>query len=306
MNEGKEITLVTAFFDIGRGDLEDQKRSSNNYMEYFKFWARIQNRLIVFTTSDFAQQIREIRENFGRGKETIIVVEDNIWDIEADLYREMCRVEKSAHFKELRIRPGDISNRADYDYITLIKFWCLKKAVEEKYTLSGYTVWIDFGFNHGGDTFSDPEDFDYKWEYNFGDKICLFMRKSVETEVGLVKLVTMTDSIMAGIIVCPDEMCGLLYEMCTEAMWSLVSIDFMDDEQMLLRMAWRRHPEYFQLYESSWFMPLKEYGGGHLKLVQRVPEKKGNKKLFDVKSRFNCRKIRYLMRFYQAIKKESC
>lgn len=54
-----EITLVTDFFDIGRGQdkNEELRRTASKYFDEFKRWARIQNRLIVYTDSKSAETI---------------------------------------------------------------------------------------------------------------------------------------------------------------------------------------------------------------------------------------------------------
>lgn len=41
----KEITIVTAFFDIDRSNWQgEMQRSNDKYVEFFKFWARIKNK----------------------------------------------------------------------------------------------------------------------------------------------------------------------------------------------------------------------------------------------------------------------
>lgn len=43
-----EITLVTAFFDIGRGDLDNEslRRTTGRYMDDFSRWARLKNKMV--------------------------------------------------------------------------------------------------------------------------------------------------------------------------------------------------------------------------------------------------------------------
>ena len=31
-------------------------------------------------------------------------------------------------------------------------------------------AWIDFGYNHGGEYYINPEDFNFEWKYNFSNK----------------------------------------------------------------------------------------------------------------------------------------
>ena len=58
----EEITLVTAYFDIGRGEWGKFKRGDNKYISYFKLWARMKNKLIVYTNAEVAKEVLAIRE----------------------------------------------------------------------------------------------------------------------------------------------------------------------------------------------------------------------------------------------------
>ena len=68
----EEITLVTDFFDIGRGQdkNKDLRRTAQRYFDEFKRWARIQNTLVVYTDSDSAEIIKGIRAEYGLGEKT--------------------------------------------------------------------------------------------------------------------------------------------------------------------------------------------------------------------------------------------
>ncbi|CBL05387.1 Bacterial protein of unknown function (HtrL_YibB) [Megamonas hypermegale ART12/1] len=64
----RDITIVTAYFDINRKNWKGFERSNNDYINYFKFWARIKNNLIVYTSKEFVEDILNIRKNFGLEK----------------------------------------------------------------------------------------------------------------------------------------------------------------------------------------------------------------------------------------------
>ena len=53
----RELTIVTGFFDCGRGKHQEQARSNQKYLDFFRKWARIQNKLIVYTTKEFEKEI---------------------------------------------------------------------------------------------------------------------------------------------------------------------------------------------------------------------------------------------------------
>ena len=79
-----EITLVTAFFDIGRGDLDNEslRRTTGRYMDDFSRWARLKNKLIVYTESKFAKEILEIRARHGLSEKTEVVSLDHVFEVE--------------------------------------------------------------------------------------------------------------------------------------------------------------------------------------------------------------------------------
>ena len=62
MNE--EITLVTAFFNIGRENFKAIPRSDSIYFKNFEAWARMRNKLIVYTQPQMSSIIMDIRKNF--------------------------------------------------------------------------------------------------------------------------------------------------------------------------------------------------------------------------------------------------
>lgn len=63
------ITIVTAFFDIDRGNWTSDRgfslhleRTTDTYMQYFKNLSELENDMIIFTSSVLKPQIEKIRE----------------------------------------------------------------------------------------------------------------------------------------------------------------------------------------------------------------------------------------------------
>lgn len=50
-----EITLVTAFFDINRDTWAKFFRTAKDYLKHFDHWARMRNRLIVYTMPEIVE-----------------------------------------------------------------------------------------------------------------------------------------------------------------------------------------------------------------------------------------------------------
>lgn len=95
-----EITLVTDFFDIGRGQdkNEELRRTASKYFDEFKRWARIQNRLIVYTDSKSAETIKAIRAEYGLADKTIIMATDNLLNWKENCFHEWRKHPKTAIF----------------------------------------------------------------------------------------------------------------------------------------------------------------------------------------------------------------
>ena len=67
------ISIVTAFFDIGRGGWTQDKghphyllRTNETYIERFSYLAQLENEMVVFTTEDMIPKLKKLRE----GKQT--------------------------------------------------------------------------------------------------------------------------------------------------------------------------------------------------------------------------------------------
>ncbi len=259
----KEITVVTAFFDIGRDKFKAIPRDNSKYFNNFKFWARLQNNLIVYTSSEFEKEIYQIREEFGMKDKTKVIVIDDITNIEPMIYKRMIEVSKNKHFINFRFLPNATSNIPLYSYLMLLKSWFMSDAVNKNLT-TDLVAWIDFGFNHGGDLYINPKDFAFEWKYEFTNKIHLFYYKELDEKPIFETVRRLNDSIMGCLIVVPQKLCGELWQLNKDAMITLNKVGLSDDDQLIQLMSYRENPSIFEIEESEWFLPIKTYGGSHL------------------------------------------
>lgn len=250
--KSNRITLVTAFFDIGRAASEVFARTNDDYFAYFNFWARIQNDLIIYCAQKDVDRIRSIRHKYNRDNTIIIPIAD-IFSIEPDLYKQMKRVEGLDCFREFRFAYTAMSNRAEYTYLMMLKYWFLQDAAK-KYAADGEEVsWIDFGYNHGGERYIDPEDFDFRWEYSFDDKINFFCLSDPDAMLSIDSLQFQKDCFIGHTVICRKEMAGRLWEYIKTAMSALLSLDCIDDDQQLLLMVYWMHKNECTIRICGWF-----------------------------------------------------
>ena len=294
MKRKDKITIVTAYFDIGRDKFKGYERGNNKYIEYFKFWARIKNNIIVYTQKEFENEILEIRRNFGLEEKTRIIVVDDIYSLFPNIYNQMCAIEKNDCYQKYRYIKNNLDNTAKYDYIMFLKTWCMMDAVNKKYVCTDFISWLDFGFNHGGETYCDELDFNFLWDYDFKDKIYISAIKE-DDEKPIFQIIQSGEVYVCGApYIVPTNLMSKFYDLIVESMNSLLDSGFIDDDQTLLLMAYRKEKDMFIYDVNNWNLLLKKYGGQHLKLKQVEKKKEKLKDKLLYKYRINKRNSIYL------------
>jgi len=161
-------------FDIKRENYTAIPRSVEQYFSHFERWARIKNDLVFFCENKaFGERVISIREKFGLGANTKVIYIDKLENIEPQLLQRMLEIENDEEFRKFRANSELPENKAMYNYVMLMKFYCLKEAAK---SVSGQLAWVDFGYEHGGETFDSADSYSFNWQYNFGEKITLFYR----------------------------------------------------------------------------------------------------------------------------------
>ncbi|EAR12261.1 involved in lipopolysaccharide biosynthesis [Polaribacter irgensii 23-P] len=276
----EKTTLITAFFDIGRRDFKEIPRSNDKYHDYFKFWARLKNNLIIYTDETNYKLIKSIRSEFGLEEKTTIIIIDNIFDIKPNIYKRLIEIENDKYFKNFREKDNATSNSGRYNYLMLLKSWFIQDAVSRNLTETN-TAWIDYGFNHGGKVFNNPNDFDFEWSPTNVKKINMYYLDKIDQRPIFEIVKRLEDCIMGPLILMPSEMTERFYNMNLESMQILNSIGLMDDDQLIMLFSYRRNPTYFNIIKSNWFLGLSHFNGGHLSIKK---EKKQNvTKIFAIK-----------------------
>lgn len=268
----EEITLVTDFFDIGRGQdkNKDLRRTAQRYFDEFKRWARIQNTLVVYTDSDSAEIIKGIRAEYGLEEKTIIIQIDNLFELVPGLLPKLEKISHNKDFLNFRYLPEASSNNPKYDYLWMMKYYFMNDAYERG-LLSENVVWIDFGFDHGGITYSDAEDYNFLWEYDFKNKIHISCLHDPDSVIGMQSLQFQDDCVMGCMYGLSRELVPIFWHLVEDAMNALLMLDCMDDDQQLVLMAYKARPEIFEVHVTDWQMIMKEMGATHMKVREKLP-----------------------------------
>ena len=260
-----DITIVTAFFDIGRGDWTPDKglpkylqRSTDTYFERFANMAKLDNNMVVFTSQDLVARVEKLRE----GKPTKVIAKD-FSNLALKLKNEITRIQSLEKYQEM-INPKEVKNpeywNPDYVLVNLLKSSFINFAINGGIIDTDLVAWLDFGYCREESTLNGVT----HWQYPFSeDKIHLFSIKDYVEGTYINDIIANNDVHITGPhIVAHKSLWPKLETMIMAHTKQLLENDLIDDDQTLLLMSTLSNPEFFELHPVSandWFIIFKEY-----------------------------------------------
>lgn len=280
MNESS-ITIVTAFFDIGRGEWCKEKghpsylqRSSDKYFEYFSNLATLDNKIIIFTEKKYVAKVREIR-----GCKPTIIIDINIDEKFKKCKLEIEEIQNSNEFKS-KVDPKQLKNpeywSADYVLVTNLKAYFVKKAIELGHVDTTLTAWIDFGYCRDLDTLSEIRE----WQYPFNPKkMHLFTINNnfrIDKNTVLSAILKNQVFIIGGAIVGSNEMWLKFSSLVYDCQKKLLLSRIVDDDQGIFMMTLLEDSKNIQLNylgKNKWFNLFKSFDQtSSLSLFDRIKQ----------------------------------
>ncbi len=245
-----EISIVTWFFDIGRKDWKGFERDNNTYAEYFKFWARVKNHVVVYTEPKMAEKVKKIRDEYGLLDKTTVIVIEDVRKVDEYVYNLINTAISNELAVKYRRHPWmPESCNPLYDYVTYLKAYFTADAIKRNIITTDTVAWIDFGFNHGGATYPISEEFDVLLtDKNLSHKIHIFAVDELD-DVPIFEIVRNMHTYIAGAVtIAPKDLWQDLADLYRQAAVSLGQCGFGDDDQTLAVMAYRANPEIFSVH----------------------------------------------------------
>ncbi|MCQ2149684.1 MAG: hypothetical protein MJY45_04925 [Bacteroidales bacterium] len=298
-----KISIVTGFFSLGRDRWNRYDRSNEKYYRYFEFWANIHNDMVIYADPESAAIVRRVRvEKFGRKNTRIIEIEDFL-SLDKELYNAIQGTTGNDFALKFHLRTRNPESwNAEYNYMMLLKEWCVNDAIEKGY-VGGMVAWVDFGWNHGGKYYTDPKDFDFEWKYPFEeDKMNIFALRELDDGVPVFEVLSnMNSYLIGGLIIGPATLWPKFAAMIRGNMLALTRLGLMDDDQLILLMTYRQAPEMFKVRRSNWFEGMQLCSGQTFKTI---PPHRPDSILRKIKLSLRNRRRSFLfaLRWYRTIK----
>ncbi|TLD82670.1 protein YibB [Helicobacter sp. MIT 11-5569] len=262
MENIESMTIVTAFYDIKRENLDDFKRDYTRYYEYFAFWAGVKNPLIVYTTKEHEEAILKIRKAKGLESKTQVIIKP-LESFDTSALEKIQKTFKDFDQTQGRKNPQNIEClSAEYCYLMYCKPYFVCDAIERG-IVSRQVLWLDFGYNHGGKFYQDSKQFDFLLtpQKNIEhDKINFFSIKDNEkdsiAEIYFNMNVFLIGSLFSGNI----QAWIALKEHFKKALEAFTSLNIFDDDQILLVWCYRNFPQNYHVIRTyEWFAALDNF-----------------------------------------------
>jgi len=267
-----DITIVTSFFDIGRGNLPKEKhgrvlphyqhRSLDTYFDYFNYLAKLKNDMVVYTTPDLAERVHDIRKQNGLEDRTQVVVMGSYLPKGfGEVKEKIEEIMNSPDYYEKVVNPQLIEYwHSDYVLVNIFKSLYVSHAIESGLVKTDLTAWIDFGYARTIDTL--PKSLEWKYPFD-SDKIHFFNMRDIEPERPIDSIIYTGDVYIQGChIVAGTKMWDTLKDLVMKNLNCLINYKLIDDDQTLLLMSYLTDPEKFELRYNSphdWFRIFKDY-----------------------------------------------
>lgn len=248
------ISIVTAFFDIGRGSWTPEqgypsyiKRDTDTYIDRFLTLCELDTDITLFTSIDIEEKIRQ-RLLYRKPKTTIISVD--LFKTFAELRNRIINIQTSQDFKN-KINPSVASNpeyrNPDYVLVTNLKAFFVNEAIRNGVPEKDMVAWIDFGYCRDNSKIPESKD----WNFNFSpEKLHLFSYKQPTVDRSIQDVIANNDVYILGAkAVAHKRLWPVLSNLMRESWLDLQRINMVDDDQGLWLMSYLKFPELFELHQ---------------------------------------------------------
>ena len=157
-----DITIVTAFYDIGREDWEYFNRKTSYYFECFERLCQLKNKIVVFSEIKFKSLFDKIIRDI---KPDLVVIYEDIFDNNKELINKIKKTQQILQ-KKGGLTYGLTSPEhwcPEYVLLTTLKTYFCCTAINKISEIDNTVSWIDFGYIRKEKYLPESK----IWRYNF-------------------------------------------------------------------------------------------------------------------------------------------
>jgi hypothetical protein len=254
INRTSGITIVTAFYDIGRGNWDSMKRTPEYYIESFMKYLELDYSIIVF------MDLRYIRNIINIPKKNVIIIPIDESFLKTNIYAwkniENDRtIMKSEFYKKIvnnRIKNGHPENiYPEYNCINHAKIDFINFALP--FIKTSFVCWSDFGYHSSilhNNSSKFPKDVLDINLFNTSKINCCLVNK-IEEYDSVSILQNAPDIFTGSFYGLPLKLISEFQELYHSCLDELYSMNISDDDQHVMLKCYYKNPELFEIYLSE-------------------------------------------------------
>lgn len=255
------ITIVTAMFDIGRGewplDPPYLRRTLDTYFERFERLLKLDNHIIVHTSRDLEEKFRSYQHKHPNL--TVIGWEDWRKDIWPEFFSPIEKIQNE--IKSMVRQPWNPEYwSVDYVMVNMLKSYFVNYSIELGIVDTDLVSWLDFGYAR-----KDEDVPTNVWNCNLdSNKIHLFtIKPNISPQMSVIDNIITNDVWITGCHIVADkegwkDLLVLVYANLNR----LIDSNLIDDDQTVLQMAYCERPELFEIHHidpNDWFCIMRKF-----------------------------------------------
>jgi protein YibB len=294
-----DITIVTAFFDLGRGEWKVNgkkqspfQRSTDRYIEYFSYLAKLKNPVVIFVSLELAPRILELRQHAGLASLTTIFTIADLFGIAkiAELGAEVQSKMTSAFRAATRAPLSPEYNYSKYVVLDALKSIFVTTAIAAKVIRTKQVAWLDFGYCRDEKCFDASQ----SWRFDTGGLMNIFHMRPID-DLPIFKVVLRGYVyFQGGCKIGPVHLWPGFATAIDTALAGLLGADLVDDEQTLVLMAWRANPKLFRIHamdRRDWRVAIRFFNETRLGEDVAFTDHKFIKAVKDAKAYSLCKNV---------------
>jgi protein YibB len=267
-----DITIVTAFFDIGRSDWTKPihgrqmphyiPRSTDTYFGYFENLAKIKNDMIIYTSADLEDRVKDIRSRNAPDAKTIVKTID-FQETVKSMKPKILSVMQRKEFVDMIIDPHMPEYwNADYVLVNYMKTDFIVDAFETGLIDTELAAWIDFGYARNDKTIPSNG----LWKYSFDPaKMHYFNKQPINLDRPIFDVTRHNDVYIMGChMVGGRDAWKMNLSLNQMNLSSMLNCGFVDDDQTILLMNYRTVPDKIELHPidadlNGWYVAMLNF-----------------------------------------------
>ena len=251
-----KFTVVTGFFDIGRGEWGKYNRKCEEYLIHFENTLKLKNNMVVFIENknfDFVRRIRDKVTDESKVRTVIYILELK----ELYMYQHLERIEDIQNELTFAINhPNPTAPEICKPLYNVVV--CNKMDLLHKATIldvdSEYFIWLDAGYTHSSVDLST-----LNWNptnlFEIKDKMSVICLQDINKGSDDPKefFNQYIDIIIGGFISGYRDTIENVRDLYYDLVLELFEHDIKDDDQFYNTILAKRHPELYHFHKGSWY-----------------------------------------------------